>query len=421
MSEGHRLLSSIIANQSGGSLLRLDRDMLEGNELDAYDFMVGHYRTHRVLPLAQTVQSETGVRLPVAEEPLEFYLSNVHDRYDYNVIRTHYATLREQLSGNDMAAVRSTIATMARDTRSARRDNRVVSMSEGIGMVEQRLIDTRGMGGITGVEAGWATYDEATGGYQNSDLVTIVARPGIGKTYILLKQARHAHYVQGKSVLFVTTEMGIEQIARRDVALALGLNPTRLKNNTISTYAMRRIAQYRESCLSDDAFRIFSVGMGATVGDIEALADEFGPDIIYLDGAYLLHPTVKGKMNRIERVGEVFDELKGFTISSNRPVVATMQYNRQAGKGGKDGSLENIGFTDAVGMHSSLVVSVKFGETENPKASRIMEFMKGREGEDTKIAINFKFAPVDFDERPLEEEEAATGADDNHDQAVWTA
>lgn len=420
MSEGHRLLSSIISADSAGTLLRLDRQMLEGNELDAYQFMLSHYRAHRVLPLAQTVQQETGVRLPGVEEPLQFYLDNVYNRFDYNRVREHYGTLREQLSAGNMDDVRATIHAMARDTRSAQRDQRVVTLSQGIQMSEDRLRSTMGYGGITGIETGWDGFDALTSGYQDSDLVTWVARPGIGKTYVLLKQAKHAHR-QGKSVLFITTEMGIEQIARRDIALELGLRPDYLKNNTISTYAMRRIAQYRMSCANDDTFRIFSVGMGTQVSAIEALIDEFGPDVVYIDGAYLLHPSVKGKMNRIERVGEVFDELKGLTITCGRPIICTMQYNRQAGKGGKDGSLENIGFTDAVGMHSSIVLGLNFGTDDFPKQWRIINFLKGREGEDGQIGVNFKFAPVDFTERPIDMGEAANDAAHDVDDAIWVA
>jgi hypothetical protein len=123
---------------------------------------------------------------------------------------------------------------------------------------------------------------------------------------------------------------------------------------------------------------------------------------VFLDGTYLIHPSVKSAMKRIERVAEVFDELKGLTITSDTPIVNTMQFNRQAGAGGKDGSLENIGFTDAVGMHSSIVLGLKFGPTENPRASRTMEFLKGREGEVGAVHMNFKFAPVDMSELPPE-------------------
>ncbi len=228
-------------------------------------------------------------------------------------------------------------------------------------------------------------------------------------TYNLLTQSMAAH-AAGHSVTFVSTEMGIEQLARRYASLRLGINPELLKKNMVSSHMMSRIRTLGAEMLTDDRFRILSVGMHAKVSTIEALIQEFGPSICYVDGTYLLHPSIKQQMKRIERVAEVFDELKGLTISANIPIVNTMQFNRQAGKDGKDGSLENIGFTDAVGMHSSLVIGLKYGPTENPRASRTMEFLKGREGEVGSVHMNFKFAPVDMSELDHSEATAATVA-----------
>jgi replicative DNA helicase len=422
MSEGLRLLSSVIATQSSGTLLRLDPDLFIDNERDVFQFMRDHYRTYHELPQASTVQTECAVRVPIANEPLEFYLNSVTDRHTYNQMADHYAVLRAQLTSRDMSAVEDTVRAMSMSMRGRQSGGTIVGMGDALGMVVDRLEVTRGMGGMTGIPAGWEGYDAITGGYQNSDLITIVGRPATGKTYNLLKQAMFGHQ-EGHSPLFVTTEMGIEQLGRRYAALRLGINPTLLKMNMISTYSERRIRALQAEMLTDERFKLFSVGMGAKVSSIEGLMQEFGPSAVYLDGAYLLHPTAKGKMNRIERVGEVFDELKGLTISAGIPIINTMQFNRQAGKDGKEGSLETIGFTDAVGMHSSIVVSLQLGPTENPHESREMGFLKGREGEQGKIYTHFRFAPVNMDEMSPDEMPAAEGATttDDTDGSVWIA
>lgn len=427
MSDGLRLLSSIIANQSSGTLLRLDREVFIEQELDVYDFLRDHFRTYRELPQAQTVLTETSVTLPRAPEALQFYVDSVEDRHSYNLVRDHYANLRAQLAARDMEGMAETVAGMSHSLRRNTHGTNVMSMGEGLGLVLDRIDATRGLGGMTGIESGWPGMDEITGGYQDADIITVVARPALGKTYNLLKQAQHAHQSHGKSVLIVTTEMGIEQIARRYASLELGINPDALKHNMVDTYMERRIRTLHQGMLANDRFKIFSVGMHSKVNAIEALLQEFGPDILYIDGAYLLHPSVKGTMKRIERVGEVYDELKGLNLQVKIPFVVTMQFNRQAGKDGKDASLETIGFSDAVGMHSSLVMSLKYGPTADPKASRTLEFMKGREGESGSVSHYFKFAPVDFSEIPQQEvadmaREARTGAEgDGGDNNVWRA
>jgi replicative DNA helicase len=298
-----------------------------------------------------------------------------------------------------MVAAADTISQMARVTRTNQRQgHQVMQMDEAMGLVVQRLENTRGSGGMTGIESGWAGLDLQTGGYQNSDLISIVARMGIGKTYLLLKQAKAAH-AAGYNVLFVTTEMGAEPLARRYASIEFGINPTLLKMNMVSTWNERRIRGMFQSMAGAERFRIFSVGMNSKISAIEALCQEFYPDIVFIDGIYLLRPSAgDSKMKRIERIAEVFDETKALNLEMERPFVVSTQLNRQAGKGGKDGSLETISYTDSVGTHSSIVIAARTGPTDNPWASRWLEFLKGREGEHGKIAINFKFAPLDMGE-----------------------
>lgn len=225
-------------------------------------------------------------------------------------------------------------------------------------------------------------------------------------TYIALKQAKAAHQ-DGENVLFVTTEMGSEQLARRYAAIEFGINPTLLKSGNISTHIQRRISSFCRDMAGADRFRMFSVGMNAKTSAIEALCQEFGPSVVFIDGIYLLRPTEGNKnMNRTERITAVYDEVKALTLDTDTPFIAVSQFNRQAGKGGKEGSLENIGYTDAIGTHSSIVVALKYGPTQNPKQSRAMEFLKGREGEDGEVVINFRFAPLDMSEMSAEQREA---------------
>lgn len=217
-------------------------------------------------------------------------------------------------------------------------------------------------------------------------------------TYLILRQAWKAHEA-GANVLFVTTEMPAEQIGRRHLAIALGINPYHLKNNTLSTHTERRVREFYRSVSGAERFHVFSVGMGSTVASVEAFIQELDPDLVVIDGVYLLRSTQAGKnASRTERITAVFDEIKALTLETNKPFLVSTQLNRMAGKGGAEGSLENIGFTDAVGTHSSIVVGMRFGPTTNPRASRWLQFLKGREGEQGKIAINFKFSPLDMNE-----------------------
>ncbi len=405
MSDGLKLLAAAIAAGSSGTLTAVNRESLEGTELTAYDFIRRHYRQYRDLPSLATVQEETGVRLPAATEPLNFYIDQVEDRHEYNLIRERFAVFREGMQRADMGTVANEVSAMSRIFRRRRSDGvgQAVELSEGFRLVSDRLLEIRGTGGISGITTGWNEFDNITGGYQNSDLITWVGRMGLGKTYILLRQAMKAHEA-GHNVLVVTTEMGIEQLARRCAALALGINPRLLKNGTISTYNRQRIRNLELNMIGSERFKIFSVGMNAKIDSIATLCYEYGPSIVFVDGVYLLRPTDMGRnTSRTDKVTAVYDELRGLNLDLSVPFVVTTQFNRQAGKGGKEGTLETIGYSDSVGTHSSHVVAMKPGPTDNPYASREFEFLKGREGETGSTVINFKFAPIDMEEMTREE------------------
>jgi replicative DNA helicase len=408
VSDGLKFLSAVIQSGSPRPLLEASAEYFLDHEEEAYSFIKRHYRAYRELPTRQTVQEETGVRLPDTREPIAYYVDTLHDRYDYNLIREHYDSMRSGLQEKNMTTVRDSVQQMSRVIRrSSRAGTSVATLSEGIEMSIDRLLRIQGSGGVSGITTPWPWVDEQSGGYQNGDMIAWVGRMGLGKTYIALLQA-YAAYQAGKSVLFVTTEMVTEALARRTLAIALGLNPSILKSGNVSTYMLRRIQAFSEQLAGIDRFRVFSIGMKANTASVEALAQEFLPDVIYIDGFYLMRPAEGSKnMSRTDRVASVCDETKGLALDLDRPVVVMTQFNRQAGSKGKEGSLETISFSDAIGTHSSVVAAVKNGPI--PKDSRMLEFLKGREGETGSWPIWFKFAPLNMRQMTAEEAAAAGG------------
>ena len=67
-----------------------------------------------------------------------------------------------------------------------------------MGVISNRgLIDLyheceKDMGDISGIPSGFTSLDELTGGFQESDLIVIGARPSVGKTAFALNMALEA-------------------------------------------------------------------------------------------------------------------------------------------------------------------------------------------------------------------------------------
>jgi Replicative DNA helicase len=424
MSEGLRFLGSVCETGSRPALTEAEDALFTDIERPAVDFIRSHVARYGEFPSRQTVALETQLRLPPPVESLQFYDDALRDRHTFNQVRDRLATFQGAYRDRNMDVMTQSLADMHSVVRHRRGERRsVLNFAEAGELVLQRLESTRFMGGLTGALTGGAQYDAITGGYQPSDLITIVARMGVGKTWKLLQQALYSFRHDQQSVLLVTTEMGTEPIARRLGSLELGINPIMLKRNTISTYTERRLRTMYREMASADRLRIFSVGMGAKTSAVAALCQEYRPSIAYIDGAYLMQPA-NGARNasRTERISYVFDELKALNLEMDIPIVVSTQFNRQAGKGGKEGSLETIGYSDAIGTHSSVIVAVRAGPTEDPRKSRTSEFLKGREGEAGVVHTNFQFAPLNMDEMDVDPETGEvtdTVADGNVQEALW--
>ena len=401
MSDGLKLLAAALDTGGTATLREMQADYFIDNEKEVYEYIRRHYRRYRELPSFETIREETGVRLPATQEPYTYYMERVVDRKLYNEIYDQFAVLREAMKTRNMDNLRASVGTMRRITREQSVSSDVRTFGEGSQEVLEAYEHAKQNPGMNGVPSGWHDFDDETGGYQAGDLISLVARMGIGKTYLLLSQALHA-WQQGHTVLVVTMEMTITQILRRASGMEAGVNPEYIRKGALSIWAERRLRSVLANMAHSDRFIVYAGGFSKSVDDVDLLMQEFSPDMTYIDGGYLLKPAMGRKeVGRFERVAEVMDALKKMTITHDRPILQTSQFSRQAGKKGKEGSLETIGFTDAIGTHSSLVAGVKEGRNPNPYTRRLIDIMKGREGEHGEFEVRYTFAPIDFSQVPL--------------------
>jgi len=413
MSTGLKFIASAIQHQAGNAIIRVDPDLLiTEQEVAVYEFCRDYYRSYREVPTPAMVQENLNIRMPRVEGPVGFYEDELQDRFNFEVVREGFTDLRSMVQeGKPGPMIETMEQTIRRIRRTRRGQGGMINIGEAMTLAIDRLQALQGSGGMSGVPTPWPTLNRITSGYQNADLITWVGRTSLGKTMMLLAQAEFA-YDNGYSVLFVTTEMASEAIARRWMAMKWGFDPEALKSAQVSTYTLRKMRALNVELLGRERFRLLSAGMKGDLAMVEAAIEEMQPDILFLDGVYLMRPSGKQvPRSKTEQVSAVFDELKQRNIDTNIPFVVNTQFNRSSGKGGKEGSLESIGLSDTIGQHSSIVIAIKPGPTDNWHHSRELDLLKGREGEQGKVNINYRFKPTDLSEMSDEQlEECSNGA-----------
>lgn len=183
--------------------------------------------------------------------------------------------------------------------------------------------------GLIGITTGLTDLDESIGGYHDTDLVVIPARPAMGKTAFLLSSLHKC----GVSAGVISAEQDKTQVGLRLISMQGGVNSQKLRTAHLDESEWSRVSagtialQNMEGAINDKP--------GINIIEICAQARKWKYDrdikILFVD--YI--QKIKGsnqKLSRTEQVTEVVGALKNLAKELQIPVVALAQVNRECEK-----------------------------------------------------------------------------------------
>jgi replicative DNA helicase len=191
----------------------------------------------------------------------------------------------------------------------------------------EELTERREMG--TGIPSGFQQLDEMTAGLQQSDLVILAARPGMGKTTLALNIAESASMRHGKRVGVFSLEMSHHQLFFRMLCSDARVDAHRLRTGRINKEDWQRIIK-SFGTLSDAAIYIDDTP-GISIVEMRAksrrLALEHGIDLLIVDYLQLMRGRTSFE-SRQQEISEISRSLKELAKELNIPVVALSQLSR---------------------------------------------------------------------------------------------
>jgi hypothetical protein len=95
---------------------------------------------------------------------------------------------------------------------------------------------------------------------------------------------------------------------------------------------------------------------GDTVPWLQSKIEKYQPDLIFVDGLYLLSSQRKFTSDE-GRVRGISRDLRAMNLSTGVPVIATMQANRKAA-GHRDANLDEIAYSDALSQDCTVAARV---------------------------------------------------------------
>lgn len=395
MSHGLSLLRALIDAGARSEFRQVRESLFLETELPAFRYVSRFYREHGALP-SPTAMAEAGFILPRIDNPVSYYIERCTQRAMYNSVVAHQADLSDAMQRRDMGRVSEIVNAQARAVSSMATQQDVQTLTQLVGEVLEDYEHAHANPGMQGITLGWSVLDDITGGAEGGDVVTFAARPGMGKSWLLSYIGARA-WEAGHSVLLVSMEMTGKQLARRILGMRAGVNPNHIRRGQLSAWSRDVVYQQLDLIRGGTPFHILSGSFDKSVPLVDAAIQEFTPALVLIDASYLMDPAEKKKQGKMfEALTDVAKEIKQCAMARNKPIVQTVQFNREASKAKQRGT-QHIGGTDAVGQITTIGVDIQQGSAPYEASRRKLTVFKNREGEDSySFETNFLFQPPDF-------------------------
>ena len=390
------LISRVVHADEMGKAIdeNLSARLFDGPSREVWEWCIEHYRTHGVSPGSDALsQAHPSYELMPTTETVSYYASQLRHKFAYNTALEHMREAGQILAENgdpmDAVEIMREAVQQVDDLGSATAD---VDWAYTVDERFQKYRDLADAKGIDGIESGFPTLDLSTQGFHPEELVFIVARQGVGKTWLEVVMAHHNWMTGHKPILF-SKEMSSFQIARRLDSRNFKLPYQELRSGKLDFHTESRWKEEMDKIRGERPFYIIGEE-GGGVSLVAAKIERYKPDIVYIDGMYLMEDDRRGDSSW-QRITNVARDLKRLAKRAQIPIVVSMQFNRSASDSRGDAS--QIAYAD-VAKEADLILGMF--QTEDQRLNRIMELriLKQREGERGTISLVWDMENMDFTE-----------------------
>ena len=376
-----RLLSRAIRTRDIAPLLEAgvqDDWFFVDENRQVWRFIRQHWTKYQEVPTAVTIKDNFPTyRLLAVEDSIEYLLDQLIEyRKRQNVIEV-VQNSAEAISAGDhnaaIAAITTGIARLQEEANSESHDVDLTAAPE-TRFDEYLSIKTR-PNGLLGMATGFKTIDQATAGLQPGQLVTIIAPPKTGKSVLAMQMAVNIHR-DGFVPMFVSFEMNnIEQQQRHD-SMRARISHARLTRGALHKDEEERYKAELEAMKSMHKFYLSDSVSAMTVTSLSAKVDKLKPDVVFVDGVYLMLDEVTGESNTPQALTNITRSLKRLGQVKEVPVVISTQVLLWKMKK-RQVSADAIGYSSSFYQDSDVILGLQ-KQDEDDDTSRELRIVASR-------------------------------------------
>lgn len=251
---------------------------------------------------------------------------------------------------------------------------------------------------VTGLATGFRDFDRLTTGLHGGQTIVIAARPGMGKTSLVLSLVQHAAVKEKATVAFFSLEMSKEELGFRFLSGLSRIDSRKIKVGKLAQRDWHNLADAADKLSRARVFIDDSGGL--TVMDIRARcrrlhATEKKLDLIVVDYLQLMDGTKaskRGDASREREISEISRNLKELAKDFRVPIIALSQLNRGVeSRQDKRPNLSDLRESGAIEQDADIVCFIHredyYDKESENKGTAELIIAKNRAGETSTVKL----------------------------------
>jgi len=253
------------------------------------------------------------------------------------------------------------------------------------------------VGGLRGVPTGFKDLDNTLAGMQNSNLLILAARPGVGKTALALNMAQNASVKEGLPVGIFSLEMSKEELVDRLLIAQADIDAWRLKTGRLDEEDFTKLSEamgiLAEAPLYIDDTPALSILEMRTKA--RRLISEHNLRLLIVDYLQLMR-SPRERESRVWEVSEISQGLKNLARELKIPVLAVSQLSRAVEQRGKKRpQLADLRESGSIEQDADVVMFLWREDEENMENVEL-EVAKHRNGPLRRLKLRFRGDRIRF-------------------------
>jgi replicative DNA helicase len=375
----HRLVSKVIRDRDIVPALQrgvTNAWFLDDDNKRVWDFVRKHYGEYSEVPTAVTVKDHyPNYKVLDVQDNIEYLLDTIVDFRRRLLTRQGLENAIEQLQDNDHdAALLAMEATITKVNEQGVLGTHEIDLTKN---TEERYKEYQSLQNSTflGIPTGFAKIDEATAGLQSGQLITIIAPPKTGKSQIALQMAINVHR-GGKIPMFQSFEMNNHEQQQRHDAMRAHIDHGRLRRGKLRPREDDRYVAMLNHMETTQPFNLVDAVNGITVSALAAKIEQMKPDIVFVDGVYLMVDEITGEQNSPQALTNITRGLKQLAMAKKIPIVISTQVLLWKMKK-KQVSADAIGYSSSFYQDSDVILGLQ-KQDEEDDTSRELRIVASR-------------------------------------------